>query len=410
MFRINDNYTKLPASYLFSEVARRVSAYQQANPGVEVIRMGIGDVTRPLCPAVIEALHKAVDDEAKSETFHGYGPEQGYSFLTEKIAEHDYRRRGIKIDPDEIFISDGAKSDTGNIGDILAVSNKIAVTDPVYPVYIDTNVMAGRGGDLLENGQWSNIEYLPCNIHNGFVPALPKEAPDVIYLCYPNNPTGTALTRDELRKWVEYCRTFGSLLLFDAAYEAYIREDDVPHSIYEIEGATEVAIEFRSFSKTAGFTGIRLGYTVVPKALQGRDSEGDEVALNPLWRRRQTTKFNGASYLTQRGAEALYTDEGQRQVRETIDYYLENARILRDGLTKAGYSVVGGINSPYLWIKTPGDMTSWEFFDYLLERYHIVGTPGSGFGPSGEGYFRLTAFNSRENTVKAIERLSGMQE
>lgn len=410
MFRINDNYTKLPASYLFSEVARRVSAYQQANPGVEVIRMGIGDVTRPLCQAVIEALHKAVDDEAKSETFHGYGPEQGYSFLTEKIAEHDYRRRGIKIDPDEIFISDGAKSDTGNIGDILAVSNKIAVTDPVYPVYIDTNVMAGRGGDLLENGQWSNIEYLPCNIHNGFVPALPKEAPDVIYLCYPNNPTGTALTRDELRKWVEYCRTFGSLLLFDAAYEAYIREDDVPHSIYEIEGATEVAIEFRSFSKTAGFTGIRLGYTVVPKALQGRDSEGDEVALNPLWRRRQTTKFNGASYLTQRGAEALYTDEGQRQVRETIDYYLENARILRDGLTKAGYSVVGGINSPYLWIKTPGDMTSWEFFDYLLERYHIVGTPGSGFGPSGEGYFRLTAFNSRENTVKAIERLSGMQE
>lgn len=406
MFRINDNYTKLPASYLFSEVARRVSAYQEANPGVEVIRMGIGDVTRPLCSAVIDALHKAVDDEGKSETFHGYGPEQGYSFLTEKIAEHDYRRRGIQIDPDEIFISDGAKSDTGNIGDILAVSNKIAVTDPVYPVYIDTNVMAGRGGELLNNGQWSNIEYLPCNIKNGFVPSLPKEAPDVIYLCYPNNPTGTALTRDELKKWVEYCRTFGSLLLFDAAYEAYIREDDVPHSIYEIEGAKEVAIEFRSFSKTAGFTGIRLGYTVVPKALQGRDSEGDEVALNPLWRRRQTTKFNGASYLTQRGAEALYTEEGQRQVRETIDYYLENARILREGLTRAGYQVVGGVNSPYLWIKTPGDMTSWEFFDYLLERFHIVGTPGSGFGPSGEGYFRLTAFNSRENTLKAIERLS----
>lgn len=410
MFRINDNYTKLPASYLFSEVARRVSAYQEANPEVEVIRMGIGDVTRPLCPAVIDALHKAVDDEAKSETFHGYGPEQGYSFLTEKIAEYDYRRRGIQIDSDEIFISDGAKSDTGNIGDILATSNKIAVTDPVYPVYIDTNVMSGRGGELLENGQWSNIEYLPCNIENGFVPSLPKEAPDVIYLCYPNNPTGTALTRDELKKWVDYCLTFGSLLLFDAAYEAYIREDDVPHSIYEIEGAKEVAIEFRSFSKTAGFTGIRLGYTVVPKALQGRDSEGDEVALNPLWRRRQTTKFNGASYLTQRGAEALYTEEGQRQVRETIDYYLENARILREGLTNAGYSVVGGVNSPYLWIKTPGDMTSWEFFDYLLERYHIVGTPGSGFGPSGEGYFRLTAFNSRENTLKAIKRLSGSHE
>ncbi|MBO5456359.1 MAG: LL-diaminopimelate aminotransferase [Muribaculaceae bacterium] len=405
MFRINDNFTKLPASYLFSEVARRVSAYQEANPGVEIIRMGIGDVTRPLCPAVIEALHKAVDDEAKGETFHGYGPEQGYSFLTEKIAEYDYRRRGIDISPDEIFISDGAKSDTGNIGDILAVTNKVAVTDPVYPVYIDTNVMAGRGGELLEDGRWSNIEYLPCNAENDFIPALPKENPDVIYLCYPNNPTGTALTRDELKKWVDYCRIYGSLLLFDAAYEAYIREDDVPHSIYEIEGAKEVAIEFRSYSKTAGFTGIRLGYTVVPKALQGRDSEGDEVTLNPLWRRRQTTKFNGASYLTQRGAEALYTDEGQRQVRETIDYYLENAHIIREGLSSAGYNVVGGVNSPYIWVKTPGDMTSWEFFDYLLERYHIVGTPGSGFGPSGEGYFRLTAFNSRENTQKAVERL-----
>lgn len=409
MFRINDNFTKLPASYLFSEVARRVNAYQIANPGVEVIRMGIGDVTRPLCPAVIDALHKAVDDEAKGETFHGYGPEQGYSFLTEKIAEYDYRRHGINIEPDEIFISDGAKSDTGNIGDILAVTNKVAVTDPVYPVYIDTNVMGGRGGELLENGQWSNIEYLSCNSENSFVPSLPKENPDVIYLCYPNNPTGTTLTRDELKKWVDYCRTYGSLLLFDAAYEAYIREDDVPHSIYEIEGAKEVAIEFRSYSKTAGFTGIRLGYTVVPKALQGRDSEGDEVALNPLWRRRQTTKFNGASYLTQRGAEALYTEEGQRQVRETIDYYLENAKILREGLSAAGYQVVGGVNSPYIWIKTPDDMTSWEFFDYLLGRYHIVGTPGSGFGPSGEGYFRLTAFNTRENTLKAVERLGGLK-
>lgn len=407
MFRINDNYTKLPASYLFSEVARRVNAYQEAHPEVEIIRMGIGDVTRPLCKAVIDALHKAVDDEADSATFHGYGPEQGYDFLTGKIAEYDYQRRGIDISPDEIFISDGAKSDTGNIGDILAVTNRIAVTDPVYPVYIDTNVMGGRGGELLPDGRWSNIEYLPCTSENGFVPALPKEIPDVIYLCYPNNPTGTTLTRDELKKWVDYCRTYGSLLLFDAAYEAYIREDDVPHSIYEIEGAKEVAIEFRSYSKTAGFTGIRLGYTVVPKALLGRDSEGDEVALNPLWRRRQTTKFNGASYLTQRGAEALYTEEGQSQVKETIDYYLENARILRDGLAAVGYEVVGGVNSPYIWVKTPGTMTSWEFFDYLLDRYHIVGTPGSGFGPSGEGYFRLTAFNTRENTLRAIERLAG---
>ena len=346
MFRINDNYTKLPASYLFSEVARIVNAYQVAHPEVEIIRMGIGDVTRPLCKAVIDALHKAVDDEADSATFHGYGPEQGYDFLTGKIAEYDYQRRGIDISPDEIFISDGAKSDTGNIGDILAVTNRIAVTDPVYPVYIDTNVMGGRGGELLPDGRWSNIEYLPCTSENGFVPALPKEIPDVIYLCYPNNPTGTTLTRDELKKWVDYCRTYGSLLLFDAAYEAYIREDDVPHSIYEIEGAKEVAIEFRSYSKTAGFTGIRLGYTVVPKALLGRDSEGDEVALNPLWRRRQTTKFNGASYLTQRGAEALYTEEGQSQVKETIDYYLENARILRDGLAAVGYEVVGGVNSP----------------------------------------------------------------
>ena len=405
MFRINDNFTKLPASYLFSEVARRVAAYQEAHPDVEIIRMGIGDVTRPLCQAVVDALHKAVDDEAHGETFHGYGPEQGYSFLTEKIAEYDYRRHGIDIEPDEIFVSDGAKSDTGNIGDILSVTNKVAVTDPVYPVYIDTNVMAGRGGELLENGQWRDIEYLPCNSDNGFVPALPTEAPDVIYLCYPNNPTGTTLTRSELKKWVDYCRAYGSLLLFDAAYEAYIREEDVPHSIYEIEGAKEVAIEFRSYSKTAGFTGIRLGYTVVPKTLYGRNSESDEVALNPLWRRRQTTKFNGASYLTQQGAEALYTDEGQRQVRETVDYYLENARILREGLAKAGYAVVGGVNSPYIWLKTPGEMTSWEFFDYLLDRYHIVGTPGSGFGPSGEGYFRLTAFNTRENTVRAIERL-----
>lgn len=407
MFRINDNFTKLPASYLFSEVARRVKAYADSHPGVEIIRMGIGDVTRPLCPAVIEALHAAVDDEARGETFHGYGPEQGYAFLTEKISEFDYKRRGIDIEPDEIFISDGAKSDTGNIGDILSSANRVAVTDPVYPVYVDTNVMAGRAGELGADGCWDRIECLPCTAENSFVPPLPVGRPDVIYLCYPNNPTGTALTRDQLKVWVDYCRDNGALLLFDAAYEAYIREKDVPHSIYEIEGAKEVAIEFRSYSKTAGFTGIRLGYTVVPKALKGMDSNGGMVALNGLWRRRQTTKFNGASYLTQRGAEALYSEEGQRQVRETVDYYLENARMLRTGLAEAGYEVIGGINSPYIWLKTPGSMTSWEFFDYLLERYHIVGTPGSGFGPSGEGYFRLTAFNTHENTRRCVGRLAG---
>lgn len=410
MFRINDNYTKLPASYLFSEVARRVRAYADSHPGVDIIRMGIGDVTRPLCPAVIEALHEAVDDEGREATFHGYGPEQGYAFLTEKIAETDYRKRSIEIDPDEIFVSDGAKSDTGNIGDILSTANRVAVTDPVYPVYVDTNVMSGRAGELAADGHWNNIEYLPCAAENSFVPSLPVNNPDVIYLCYPNNPTGTTLTRDQLKTWVDYCKEHGALLLFDAAYEAYIREDDVPHSIYEIDGAKEVAIEFRSYSKTAGFTGIRLGYTVVPKALKGMTADGEKVALNGLWRRRQTTKFNGASYLTQRGAEALYTAEGQKQVKETVDYYLENAAMLRAGLTEAGYEVVGGVNSPYIWLKTPGTMTSWEFFDYLLDRYHIVGTPGSGFGPAGEGYFRLTAFNTHENTRRCVERLSGKQE
>ncbi len=406
MFRINDNFTKLPASYLFSEVARRVKAYTDANPGVEVIRMGIGDVTRPLCPAVIEALHKAVDHEAAGESFQGYGPEQGYAFLRDKISLYDYKERGIDIEPDEIFVSDGAKSDTGNIGDILSTSNRVAVTDPVYPVYVDTNVMGGRAGELGEDGRWSRIEYLPCTSENSFVPSLPLSKPDVVYLCYPNNPTGTTLTRDQLKVWVDYCRDNGVLLLFDAAYEAFIREEDVPHSIYEIEGAKDVAIEFRSYSKTAGFTGIRLGYTVVPKGLKGLDEDGSPVELNGLWRRRQTTKFNGASYLTQRGAEALYSEEGRRQVKETIDYYLENARMLRVGLAEAGYEVVGGINSPYIWLKTPATMTSWEFFDYLLERYHIVGTPGSGFGPSGEGYFRLTAFNTHENTRCCVERLS----
>lgn len=394
MFTINDRFTQLSTSYLFVEIARRVSAYCTAHPDAEVIKMGIGDVTRPLCPAVIKALHEAVDDEARTETFHGYGPEQGYPFLAELIAAHDYKQRGIDIEVDEIFISDGAKSDTGNIGDILSINNKVAVTDPVYPVYVDTNVMAGR-----------RIEYLPCSRSNDFVPDLPKDSPDIIYLCYPNNPTGTVLTRAQLKPWVDYCRKNGSLLLFDAAYEAFVTSPDVPRSIYEIEGAREVAIEFRSFSKTAGFTGIRLGYTIVPKELKGRDSKGKPVALNPLWRRRQTTKFNGASYLTQRGAAALYTPEGSEQSMETIRYYLGNAAVMLNGLRKAGFECVGGTDSPYIWLKTPDKMTSWEFFDLLLDKYHIVGTPGSGFGPSGEGYFRLTAFNTRENTEKAINRL-----
>lgn len=406
MFKVNDNFTKLPSSYLFSDVARRVRVYTETHPEAEVIRMGIGDVTRPLCPAVVDALHRAVDDEAHGETFHGYGPEQGYDFLVSKIVDYDYRRHGIDVAADEVFVSDGAKSDTGNIGDILSTANRIAVTDPVYPVYIDTNVMAGRAGQLGIDGRWSAIEYLPCTAENGFVPTLPAGNPDVIYLCYPNNPTGTTLTRNQLKVWVDYCRKHGALLLFDAAYEAFIREDDVPHSIYEIEGAREVAIEFRSFSKTAGFTGIRLGYTVVPKELKGRGDQGNEVALNPLWRRRQTTKFNGASYLTQRGAEALYSEEGQRQIKETIDYYLNNAAVMRKSLCEAGYECVGGINSPYVWIKVPDGLTSWQFFDLLLNRYHIVGTPGSGFGPSGEGYLRLTAFNTLENTVKAMSRLT----
>lgn len=405
MFAVNDNFSGLPASYLFSEVARRVQAYTEAHPEADVIRMGIGDVTRPLCPAVIDALHRAVDDEGAAATFHGYGPEQGYSFLASKIASHDYRSRGIDISEDEIFISDGAKSDTGNIGDILSPDCRVAVTDPVYPVYVDTNVMAGRAGTLQPDGRWSNIEYLPCTTDNGFVPQLPSSSPDVIYLCYPNNPTGTVLTREELEKWVEYCRRNGALLLFDAAYEAFVRTPGIPRSIYEIEGAREVAIEFRSFSKTAGFTGIRLGYTVVPHELKGRGADGSPVALNPLWRRRQTTKFNGASYITQRGAEALYTPEGERQSRETVDYYLANARIMLDSLREAGYECTGGVDSPYVWIKTPDHLSSWEFFDLLLNRYNIVGTPGSGFGPSGEGYFRLTAFNTRENTVRAMSRL-----
>lgn len=403
MVRINNNFSKLSPSYLFSEVAKKIAAFQDSHPGEAVIRMGIGDVTRPICPTAIEALHRAADDQSRSETFHGYGPEQGYGFLTEKIAEWDYRRRGIDVSTDEIFVSDGAKSDTGNIGDIFSADCRVAVTDPVYPVYVDTNVMAGRAGDNVA-GRWSRIEYLPCTAANGFVPELPAGNPDLIYLCYPNNPTGTTLDRGQLSRWVEYARTHGAVILFDSAYEAFITSPDVPHSIYEIPGAKEVAIEFRSFSKTAGFTGLRCGYTVIPKELKGVDADGREVSLNALWNRRQCTKFNGASYVIQRAAEALYSEQGQAEIKATIAYYLNNASMLVKGLTGVGLEVFGGVDAPYVWVKTPAGLSSWEFFDRMLKECHVAGTPGVGFGPSGEGYFRLTAFNTAEKTREAVDR------
>lgn len=405
MVLINENYTKLPGSYLFSEIARKVNEFKAANPTADVIRLGIGDVTKPLPKASIEAMHKAVDEMASAETFRGYGPEQGYDFLVNKIVENDYKAHGLDIQTDEVFVSDGSKSDTGNIGDILGTDNIVAITDPVYPVYIDTNVMAGRAGDLGTDGKWNKIVYLPCTAENNFVPELPKTKVDIIYLCYPNNPSGTTLTKSELKVWVDYALANKALILFDSAYEAYITEDDVPHSIYEIEGAKKVAIEFRSFSKTAGFTGTRCAYTVVPKDLMAYTSKGDEVSLNKLWNRRHTTKFNGVPYVVQRAAEACYSPEGKKQVKDTIEYYLNNAKIIREGLTEQGLKVYGGINSPYIWVKTPNGMSSWEFFDYLLNELNIVGTPGVGFGPSGEGYLRLTAFGTLENTKEAVKRL-----
>lgn len=405
MVLINENYTKLPGSYLFSEIARKVNEFKAANPTADVIRLGIGDVTKPLPKASIEAMHKAVDEMASAETFRGYGPEQGYDFLVNKIVENDYKSHGLDIQTDEVFVSDGSKSDTGNIGDILGTDNIVAITDPVYPVYIDTNVMAGRAGDLGTDGKWNKIVYLPCTAENNFVPELPKTKVDIIYLCYPNNPSGTTLTKSELKVWVDYALANKALILFDSAYEAYITEDDVPHSIYEIEGAKKVAIEFRSFSKTAGFTGTRCAYTVVPKDLMAYTNKGDEVSLNKLWNRRHTTKFNGVPYVIQRAAEACYSPEGKKQVKDTIEYYLNNAKIIREGLTEQGLKVYGGINSPYIWVKTPNGMSSWEFFDYLLNELNIVGTPGVGFGPSGEGYLRLTAFGTLENTKEAVKRL-----
>ena len=401
MYKINDNYLKLPGSYLFSTIAKKVNAYTAANPDKKVIRLGIGDVTLPLAPAVIDAMHKAVDEMAHAETFHGYAPDLGYEFLRSAIVENDYKARGVDIAIDEIFVSDGAKSDSGNIGDIFAQNNRIAVCDPVYPVYVDTNAMAGRTGDYVkEKEAWSNVIYMPCTAENNFVPELPKETPDIIYICCPNNPTGTTLNKDQLKTWVDFALTTGAVIIYDAAYDAYISEDDVPHSIYECDGAKKCAIEMRSFSKNAGFTGTRLGFTVIPKELTC-----DGVSLNSLWARRHGTKFNGAPYIIQRAGEAVYSPEGKKQTKEQIAYYMNNAKIIREGLTNAGYTVFGGVNAPYIWLKTPDNMTSWDFFDYLLENLNIVGTPGSGFGPSGEGYFRLTAFGSLENTKEAMERI-----
>lgn len=409
MITINENYLKLQDSYLFSTIAKKVAEFTKNNPDKKVIKLGIGDVTRPIIPAVCDAMHKATDEMSDIKTFRGYGPEQGYDFLREKIVEFDYKKRGIDISIDEIFVSDGAKCDTGNIGEIFGIDNIIAITDPVYPVYLDTNIMAGRTGTYdKEKDQYEGVVYIPATCENGFVPELPTKKVDMIYLCFPNNPTGTVLTKDELAKWVEYAKENKSIILFDSAYEAFITEQDVPHSIYEIEGAKEVAIEFRSFSKTAGFTGVRCAYTVVPKELKAYTEKGEEVALNKLWNRRQCTKFNGVPYITQRAAEAVYTELGQEQIKENINYYLENAKIILEGLKEAGYEVFGGKNAPYIWLKVPNGYTSWEFFDYLLEKANVVGTPGVGFGPSGEGYFRLTAFGSRENTIEAIERIKGI--
>jgi LL-diaminopimelate aminotransferase len=409
MVLVNENYTKLPGSYLFSEIARKVNEFKTANPNANIIRLGIGDVTKPLVSACIEAMHKAVDEMADATSFRGYGPEQGYDFLLNAIVENDYKALGLDIQTSEIFVSDGSKSDTGNIGDILGTNNIIAITDPVYPVYVDTNVMAGRAGDLGKDGKWSKVVYLPCTAENNFVPALPTTKVDIIYLCFPDNPTGTTLTRTQLKTWVDYAIEHKALILFDSAYEAYITEDDVPHSIYEIEGAKKVAIEFRSFSKTAGFTGTRCAYTVVPKELVGYTSSGEEISLNKLWNRRHTTKFNGVPYIIQRAAEACYSTEGKKQIKETIVYYLNNAKIIREGIESLGLKVYGGINSPYIWVKTPNGMSSWEFFDYLLNELHIVGTPGVGFGPHGEGYLRLTAFGTLENTKEAIARLKNIE-
>ena len=408
MFRINENFQKLPGSYLFAEVARRVKAYQEKHSDCEIIRLGIGDVTKPLVPAVIEAMHAAVEEMGHEETFHGYGPDFGYDFLINAIREGDYAQRGVEVAFDEVFISDGAKCDVGNIQELFSPDAVIAVTDPVYPVYVDSNAMAGRAGDYVD-GRWDRLVYLPCNAENGFVPPLPETDVDVIYLCYPNNPTGTVLTKAQLKRFVDWAKAHGALIIYDAAYRAYVTNPDIPLSIYEVEGAREVAIECNSFSKTAGFTGTRCAYTVIPHEVCGIGQHGEKVALNDLWKRRMATKFNGVSYPVQRGAAAVYTPEGQAQIKAVIADYMENARIIRNSLTAKGFTVFGGTDAPYIWLKTPDGMDSWTFFDKLLDECHIVGTPGAGFGPSGEGYFRLTAFNTREKTMQAMERVKDWQ-
>ncbi len=401
MYTINEHYLKLQGSYLFSTIAKKVAEYQKEHPQAEVIRLGIGDVTQPLVPAIIEALHNAVEEMGTTEGFHGYGPEQGYEFLRECIAREDYQNRGCPISAEEIFISDGAKQDVGNIQEIFGLGNRVAVCDPVYPVYVDTNVMAGRTGEFnVRTGGYEGLIYLKCLEENGFSPRLPGEKPDLIYLCFPNNPTGMAITRTALQEWVDYANQNGSVILYDAAYEAYITEEGIPHSIYECEGARRCAIEFHSFSKNAGFTGLRLGYTVIPRELSCNG-----VSLHQLWNRRHGTKYNGAPYLVQRAGEAVYSSEGKAQLKEQVAYYMENARLIREGLKAAGFTVYGGVNAPYIWLKVPERMSSWEFFDELLKKAQVVGTPGGGFGQGGEGFFRLTAFGSRENTLKALERI-----
>jgi LL-diaminopimelate aminotransferase len=408
MAKINENYLKLQAGYLFPEIGRRVSAFVAANPGKKVIRMGIGDVTRPLVASVTKAFHEGVDEMAHADTFRGYGPEQGYAFLREVIAENDYQKRGIDIPADDIFISDGSKCDTGNIQEIFGHDNRVGICDPVYPVYADTTVMSGKT-DGFDSGYYKGIIYMPCTKENGFIPEFPEETPDLIFLCFPNNPTGAVATKQELKKWVDYARKNRSIILYDAAYEAFITEEEIPHSIYEIEGAKEVAIEFRSFSKTAGFTGTRCAFTVVPRELMAYDSAGKAHPVKPLWNRRQTTKFNGVSYPVQKAAAAIYTPEGKKEIAEVISYYLENARIMKESLLEQGYEVYGGVNAPYIWVKTRDGMSSWEFFDKVLSEANVVGTPGSGFGPAGEGYFRFSAFADRESTIEAMQRIKSMK-
>ena len=405
MVQVNENYLKLKAGYLFPEIAKRVKKYSQSNKSADIIKLGIGDVTEPLPRACIEAMGKALDDMGTKDGFRGYGPEQGYYWLREKISEHDFISRGCQISPEEIFVSDGSKCDSSNILDILGKNNSIAVTDPVYPVYVDSNVMTGRTGDPIENGTYQGLTYLAINEGNNFLPELPEKKVDILYLCFPNNPTGATISKEELKKWVDYALQNKSLILFDAAYEAFIQDNDIPHSIYEIEGAKDCAIEFRSFSKNAGFTGVRCAFTVIPKNLKGFSSTNEEIDLWPLWNRRQSTKFNGVSYVVQRGAESVYSIEGKKQVKGLIDFYMENAKIMKNKLQNAGYKVYGGDNAPYIWIKVPDQMTSWDFFDFLLQKVSVVGTPGSGFGLSGEGYFRLSAFNSRSNVIDAMERI-----